>query len=277
MVKHNGDTIIPERVMSWLKTSPRMLSYIVIGLLFITFAFPQTSEDDEDPVEVFWGEDEEYDDSYYEDDTLGYDDYYDDEDYEDEYYDDEYYEDDTTAYDDDYYYDDDTSGYYEDDELSEEDLADYAESKGFTVMGSVASPGYVNHPLMTYNSEVDYRFSVEFPLLLQVSRLKFRVGFEFGTFGFTNYLPAGGELKGNTYGGFLSFPAGPGQVRVGGGSDGNNLSYFAETTYGFALRNSLEIRAGVRSTTITNVANSKGVNLGNASWMDGVISLGISL
>ena len=275
MVKHSGGAIIPERIMSWVKIYPRLWIYILLGWCLISFSYPQTTQEEEDPVEVFWGEDEEYDDSFYEDDTLGYEDYFDEEsdttEY-DEYGDDEYYDYDTTEYDE---YGDDE--YYEDDELSDVELADYAESKGLTLSLTGASPGYVNHALMTYNSNVDYRLSIEFPLLLQISALKFRIGFETGSFAFSNYMPAGGELKGMFYNGFLSFPAGPGQVRIGGGGAGGQLDFVVETTYGFAIGNTLEIRAGVRSTSITNVMNSKNVNMGTVSWMDGLITLGISL
>jgi len=272
MVKHSGGTIIPERMFTRIKFISRIWLFIVFGCCLISFSFPQTTEEEEDPVEVFWGEDEEYDDEYAEDDTLGYEDYFDDEEYseDDEYYDDEYAEDDTSEYE----YEDDE--YYEDDELSEEDLADYADSKGFTFSLTGTSPGYVNHQLMTYNSNVDYKVGVEFPLLLQISVLKFRIGLEYGTFSFINYLPAGGEYSGSVYNGYLSFPAGPGQVKIGGGSDGNNIGYFAETTYGFAMKNSLEIRAGVRSTTISNVVNTKNVDLGSVSWLDGIFTLGIT-
>jgi len=265
-------------VFAWNSSIPRRLIYVLLSILLLSFVFPQTTDEEEDPEQVFWGEGEEYDDEYFEDDTLGYEDYFDEEEYteDDEYYEDEYYDDefaDTSYYEDEYYDDE----YYDDEELSEEELADFAESKGFTVSLTGASPGYVNQTIMTYNSTVDYRVSLEFPLLLQISVLKFRVGFEFATYSFSNGLPEGGEITNNTFSGFLSFPAGPGQVKVGAGTGGGFLGYFAETSYGFALGNKVELRAGIRSTTVTQAVNTKNVNLGNISWMDGLITLGLSL
>lgn len=238
----------------------------------------QTSEE-ENPIEVFWGEEDstEYDTTYY-----------DDEYYDDEYYDDEYYEDDTLGYDD--YYDDEyyaeDSLYYDEygDEIyaDEEEnpdiaLADAAKNKGFTLSLTGASPGFVNHPLMTYNSKTDFRASLEFPLLLQMGGVRFRIGFEFGTFDFSNYLPAGGKISGQLYNGFLSFPAGPGQIRLGMGMAGGTTDFVAETTYGFAIGNAVELRAGVRATVISGAVNSKGIDLGTASWMDGMLTLGVTL
>ena len=77
--------------------------------------------------------------------------------------------------------------------------------------------------------------------------------------------------------GILSFPAGPGQVKIGGGMIGKGFGFIAENSYGFAIGDALDIRIGVRSTTALNVTDTNNNILGTVSWMDGLIVLGVSL
>ena len=100
---------------------------------------------------------------------------------------------------------------------------------------------------------------------------------EVGTFKFTNYKPIGGTYSGVHATGILSFPAGPGQVRLGAGMVGKGFGFIAENSYGFAIGETLDIRLGVRSTTAFNVTDDKSNNLGTVSWMDGILVLGVSL
>ena len=53
--------------------------------------------------------------------------------------------------------------------------------------------------------------------------------------------PQTGELKGLTVMGLLAFPAGPGKVKVGGGSW--KISYYAEATYGLMI-GPMDLRLG---------------------------------
>jgi len=231
--------------------------------------------------QTFWDEYSDTTDTlyYYEDDSLYYGEdslYYD----EDSLY---YYGDDSLYYDDvgieyegsDYY--DETGEPIPPGEFSDLELADQARKMGYTVTFTGSSPGYVSHALTTYNSKTDYRISVEFPLLMQIAGVRFRFGVEFGKFSFTNYLPIGGQYAGNTVIGLLSFPAGPGQVKIGYGRIGGFNGFIAENSYGFAIGNVLGLRVGIRSTTGLNVENSQKAKLGTASWMDGFISLGFNL
>ena len=279
----------------------RLLAVLVIALLFLFV--PAQAQDDyyaEDDSLYFWDEgeyedegeyydDEYYEDEYYEDDTTAYDDeyyddtyyedegeYYDDEYYEDEYYEDEYYEEGEEGY---YEFDDEAGEYVEDrgvGDISSVELSDRAQRMGYSLGITYASPGFVNHTLNTYNSFADYRISVELPMLMQLFKSRFRIGFEFGTFAFENYMPSGGKYKGNTIMGLLSFPAGPGQVKLGGGKIGDYYGYFAETSYGLALGNILDIRVGVRATSASGVIDSNSNELGTAAWLDGLVILGIN-
>ena len=76
--------------------------------------------------------------------------------------------------------------------------------------------------------------------------------------------------------GLLSFPAGPGQVKLGGGKIGSYYGYFAETSYGLAIGNILDIRVGVRGTSASGVIDSNNNELGTASWLDGLVILGVN-
>ena len=107
------------------------------------------AQDDVEDVEEFFGDDDE-------------DEYYDD---EDEYLDDDEYEDDE-YYDDEDEYEDDEE--FEDDEDYEEELSDEAENLGYTIDLAMGSPRFTNPVLMSWNSNVDLRASVEFPLLMQL-------------------------------------------------------------------------------------------------------------
>ena len=250
-------------------------SFNLLGLIIILIVvmIPITTlnaqdEDYDDPTEVFWGDDEEdsFEEEYYE---------------EGEFYDDdtsEYYEDDE-FYEEDDFYDEDSFDFYEDDEFSDTELADTAARMGYSLNISGASPGFVNHPLNTYNNnpQANFRLSVEFPLLMQMMGVRFRFGVEIGNFGFENYLPIGGKISGLTAMGLLAFPAGPGKIILAAGLIGNRFGFSAESSYGFSIGNTLELRAGVRSTTAWNVIDDKRNDLGTVSWVDGLIMLGFNL
>ena len=148
---------------------------------------------------------------------------------------------------------------------------------GYTLNLSGSSPGFVNHQLQTYNSAVDVRLSFEMPILLQIAGIRFRLGAEVGTFNFKNYLPRGGEFKGVHATGILSFPAGPGQVKLGAGLVGSGMGIIAENSYGMTLGNAVDHRIGLRSTTAFGAKDSNKFDLGTVSWMDGILALGFNL
>lgn len=225
--------------------------------------------DDIDDVEEFFGDDEEYyDDEEYEDDE-----YLDDEEYEEGEYDDEDYVDDEEYY-------DDEEGLEEDE--GDEELVDEAENMGFTIDLAGSSPRFVNMNLQDYSSNVDIRAGVEFPLLMQVLNMRFRFGVELGTFSFENQVPSAINKPGDTYKGMvalglLSFPAGPGKIKVGTGLVGNSLGFMMEASYGIRIGGILDVRGGIRATEVLNGTTSKELNLGHTGWMDGVLLLGINL
>ena len=262
----------------------RPLWLLIAFIIIIPISYLNAQDEDyEDPTEVFWG-DEEEDESFDEEEYLEEEEEYleEDESFDEEEYleDDEFYEDEEEYLEDDEFYEDDESEFEEDEEgLSDTELSDMASRMGFSMNISGASPGFVNHVLNTYNNnpQVNYRLSIEFPLLMQLMGVRFRFGLEVGNFGFENYLPVGGKYSGITGMGLLAFPAGPGKVILGGGLIGDRFGFSAETTYGFSIGNTLELRAGVRSTTAWNVIDDKNNDLGTISWMDGLIMLGFNL
>jgi len=246
----------------------------ILGLFLvltpITTLYAQDEEEDT-VEEIFWGDEEEEDagldeefdfsDDEGEDDLEGF------EFEEDEEFDDEFFDDDEAEV--------DFSDDFEDE--PEENIQEAASRLGYSLNIIGSSPGFVNHQLRTYNSGVDFRASFEFPMLLSLGPVRFRVGAEVGTFKFTNYKPIGGTYSGVHLTGILSFPAGPGQVRLGGGMVGKGFGVIAENSYGFALGDALDIRLGLRSTTAFNVTDDKSNKLGTVSWMDGILVLGVSL
>ena len=241
------------------------LSWLIIILIVMMIPISTLNAQDEDyddPTEVFWGDDDEdsFEDEFYDDDTSEY------------YEDDEFYEEDD-------FYDEDSFDFYEDDEFSDTELADTAARMGYSLNISGASPGFVNHPLNTYNNnpQANFRLSVEFPLLMQMMGVRFRFGVEIGNFGFENYLPIGGKISGLTAMSLLVFPAGPGKIILAAGLIGNRFGFSAESSYGFSIGNTLELRAGIRSTTAWNVIDDKSNDLGTVSWVDGLIMLGFNL
>ncbi len=253
-----------------------LILYFLLGFLLILAPSANLyAQDEDDSVEeIFWGDEEE-------DEGLDEEfDFSDDEEFEDdmeglEFEDDEFGDD---EFDDEFIEDEDTEDFSEDfaDE-PEEDIVDAANRLGYTLNLVGSSPGFVNHQLNTYNSGTNFRASFELPMLLQIAGIRFRLGAEVGTFKFTNYKPIGGVYSGIHATGILSFPAGPGQVRLGGGIVGSGFGVIAENSYGFALGDALDVRIGVRSTTSFNVVDDKKNKLGTVSWLDGILALGVSL
>ena len=250
--------------------------YFILGLLLIFTPFTNLSaqdEEDDSVEEIFWGDEEEdegLDEEFDFDEELG------DEDlegfeFEEDFGEDEGFEED---FGDDEEFDDE---FAEDFEEPEESAAEAAQRLGYTLNIVGASPGFASHQLRTYNSGMNFRASFEFPMLLQMGPVRFRLGAEVGTFKFTNYKPIGGVYSGVHVTGILSFPAGPGQVRLGGGMVGSGFGVIAENSYGFAVGNALDIRIGLRSTTAFNVTDDKKNKLGTIGWLDGILVLGVSL
>ena len=254
--------------------------YFILGLLLVFTPFTNLyaqDEEDDSVEEIFWGDEEEegldeefdFDEELGDEDLEGFEfeeDFGDDEGFEEDFGDDEEFDDDE--------FDDE---FAEDFEEPEESTQEAAQRMGYTLNLSGSSPGFVNHQLQSYNSGVDFRATFEFPMLLSMGPFRFRLGAEIGTFKFTNYKPIGGTFSGVHVTGVLSFPAGPGQVRLGGGMIGSGFGVIAENSYGLTLGNALDVRVGLRSTTAFGIKDSKENDLGTASWMDGILIIGVNL
>ena len=245
----------------------RLSFFLMFFVLFAPFSSLVGQEEDGSTEEIFWGDDEEEavdfgEEFDFSDDEEGEGDF---EDFEDEFSDEEFADEEIEDFSDDFA------------DEPQESISAVSSRLGYTLNIIGSSPGFVNHQLRTYNSGMDFRAAFEFPMLLEMGPFRFRLGAEVGTFKFTNYKPIGGTYSGVHVTGILSFPAGPGQVRLGGGMVGKGFGFIAENSYGFALGDALDIRLGIRSTTALNVTDDKSNKLGTVSWLDGIIVLGVSL
>ena len=171
---------------------------------------------------------------------------------------------------------------FEDDFDSEDiNLADEAANMGWSIDISGSSPRFVNETLMTWNSSINLRASVEAPFLMQLMGMRFRFGAEFGTFGFEDAMPPQtAELKGLTAMGITSFPVGPGKIKLGIGIIGSSVGSMFESSYGFKL-GSLTLRAGVRYVQVltpgSDVKEAFVVEPETFNWMDGLVAVGVNI
>ena len=253
------------------------IRYILYLFFFLLLSAPVSvsyAQDVDEEGEMFWGDEEEAEEGEYEEDEEYMDE--DEEEYEDEEEDEDYYEEDEVE-------EDEEIDYEEEDDYDSEDvgLADEAETMGWSIDVSGSSPRFVNESLMTWNSSINLRASVEAPFLMQVMGMKFRFGAEFGNYGFEDSMPPKtAELKGITAMGITSFPVGPGKIKVGIGIIGSSVGSMFESSYGIKL-GSLSIRVGVRYAEVltpgADVKKSFLVEPSTLNWMDGLVAVGISL
>ena len=195
------------------------------------------AQDVDEEGEIFWGEDEEYED--------------DEEEYEDDF------------------------------DSEDINLADEAENMGWSIDISGSAPRFVNEALMTWNSSINMRASIEAPFLMQLMGMRFRFGAELGTFGFEDAMPPKtAELKGITAMGITSFPVGPGKIKLGIGIIGSSVGSMFESSYGFKF-GSLTLRAGVRYAKVltpgSDVKEAFVAEPETLNWMDGLLAVGIKL
>ena len=258
-------------------------TYIIKYLIYLFFLFllaapvsVSYAQDEDDEGEMFWGDEEEDEEEYEEDEEY----IEDEEEYEDE---EEEYEDEEA--DEDYYEGDEEEeiDYEEEDDYDSEDvgLADEAETMGWSIDISGSSPRFVNESLMTWNSSINLRASIEAPFLMQVMGMKFRFGAEFGNYGFEDSMPPKtAELKGITAMGITSFPIGPGKIKAGIGIIGSSVGSMFESSYGIKL-GSLSVRVGVRYAKVltpgSDVKEAFIVEPSTLNWMDGLVAVGISI
>ena len=254
-------------------------TYIIKYIMYLFFLFilaaPASvsyAQDVDEEGEMFWGEEEEDEEEYEEDEEYIEEE---DEEYEeDEEGDEDYYEGDE---------EDEEIDYEEEDDYDSEDvgLADEAETMGWSIDISGSSPRFVNESLMTWNSSINLRASIEAPFLMQVMGMKFRFGAEFGNYGFEDSMPPKtAELKGITAMGITSFPIGPGKIKAGIGVIGSSVGSMFESSYGIKL-GSLSVRVGVRYAKVltpgSDVKEAFLIEPSTLNWMDGLVAVGINL
>jgi len=254
----------------------KYIAYLFFLFLLAAPASVSYAQDADDEGEMFWGDEEEDEEEYEEDEEY----IEDEEEYEDE---EEEYEEEEG--DEDYYEGDEEEeiDYEEEDDYDSEDvdLADEAETMGWSIDISGSSPRFVNESLMTWNSSINLRASIEAPFLMQVMGMKFRFGAEFGNYGFEDSMPPKtAELKGITAMGITSFPIGPGKIKAGIGIIGSSVGSMFESSYGIKL-GSLSVRVGVRYAKVltpgSDVKEAFIVEPSTLNWMDGLVAVGISI
>ena len=250
----------------FLGCTPFLLFILLVTPLDVTYA-------QDDSGEIFWGEDQEEDEEFFEEDEEFLED---DEEFEedpDAFFDEDEGED---VFVDEGEFEEDE---FDDEELSSTDLSDEAMKVGYTLTIHGASPGLVSHSLYTYNSFVNFRIGIELPILMQVMGVRFRLGTELGTVKFEDYYPpATATYSGMTLIGLVSIPAGASQVKLGGGLVSGSVGIIVESTYGMTIGNALGIRFGMRYTGSTGAKNSEDEPFeGPASWLEGVFVLAVTL
>ena len=178
-------------------------------------------------------------------------------------------------------YEDDEEEYEDDFDSEDINLADEAENMGWSIDISGSAPRFVNESLMTWNSSINMRASIEAPFLMKLMGMRFRFGAELGTFGFEDSMPPKtAELKGITAMGITSFPVGPGKIKLGIGIIGSSVGSMFESSYGFKF-GSLSLRLGVRYAKVltpgSDVKEAFVIEPNTLNWMDGLIAVGINL
>ena len=233
-------------------------AFIILLVLVPTSNVYAQDPDEEEDLQEFFGDDEEFFED--EEEYLEEDEFSDDEEFADE--------------------EDETEDVEEDggeaDEESDAQLADQADRLGYTIDITASSPRYVNEELLKWNSSVNARLSIEFPLLMQFLGAQFRFGAEIGNFGFEDAMPPQtATLKGITAMGLLAFPAGPGKVKVGAGLVGKAFGVMAEATYGLRI-GPMDVRVGARTTEVIGAKTNENAPI-RAAWWDGLMAIGINL
>ena len=248
----------------------------LFAFLFMGISVPYShlqAQDPDEEGEISWGDEEDYE---FEEDEFA-----DEEEFLD---DDEYYENDED-YDEelDYEYYEDDENYDEEFEEEQIELAGQIDRSGWNVDISGATARLVNYTLWkeyglnesSWDPNMKGKISIEAPFMLKLFGLRFRVGAEIGTFGFTDLTPRKAELKGTSAVILASIPAGPGKIKMGSGVFGKSMGFMFEATYGIAL-GSLDLRFGLRSTELMSAVDDKDRSLGHLGWMDGVMALGVN-
>jgi len=246
------------------------IHHMIILLLVILLFFPTEtlhSQDDDESIKALWGDDEEEENLDWLDEEI------------------------------------DILGIEEKDEKKEEEKGIYDYSKtesrneyqavrvtnpGFTIGFIGSLPSYVKDTagmnIVQYNTGIDFKLVFETPYQFQWLGITYRPGLEIGTFDFKKTNPFNEQYTGMMVTATLSIPAGPGKFKLGTGMIGSNFGFTLENSYGLSLGDVFKLSLGIRSTTAFSVVvDSPGDpedpanNLGNVSWIDGLLIIGINL
>ena len=159
---------------------------------------------------------------------------------------------------------------------------------GFTIGFIGSLPSYVKDTagmtIVQYNTGIDFKLLFETPYQFQWLGLTYRPGLEIGTFDFKKTNPFNEQYTGMMVTATLSIPAGPGKFKLGTGMIGGNFGFMLENSYGLSLGEMFILSLGIRSTTAFNVIvdnperpDDLENDLGNVSWIDGLLIIGINL
>ena len=159
---------------------------------------------------------------------------------------------------------------------------------GFTIGFIGSLPSYVKDTagmtIVQYNTGIDFKLIFETPYQFQWLGLTYRPGLEIGTFDFKKTNPFNEQYTGMMVTATLSIPAGTGKFKLGTGMIGGNFGFTAENSYGLSLGETFKLSLGIRSTTAFSVVvegaadpEDPNNNLGNVSWIDGLLIIGINL
>ena len=146
---------------------------------------------------------------------------------------------------------------------------------------SVFYPTYKNSSLAKWISPTPFfRVSVDFPFYFEFGSIGFRAGLDVGMASFEtdpDVLPIGGKFGGLSAFGVVTVPIGVTNLRFGAGIVGTSPAYMASQSFGFALGPALDVRFGLRATTAYNPPDEIKRDGTHASWVDGFVSVGLTL
>ena len=166
-------------------------------------------------------------------------------------------------------------------ESSNESPAIRFTNPGFTIGFIGSLPSYVKDTagmtIIQYNTGIDFKLVFETPYQFQWLGLTYRPGLEIGTFDFQKTNPFSANYTGMMVTATLSIPAGPSKFKLGTGMMGGSFGFTMENAYGLSLGEMFILSLGIRSTTAFGVVDDHNDDLGNVSWIDGLLIIGINL
>jgi len=250
------------------------IHHMTMLLLVISLFFPTNmlhSQDEDESIKALWGDDEEEENLDWLDEEI---DIFGGEEKDEEKEEDK--DEETGSYD------------YNKAESRNDYQAVRVINPGFTIGFIGSLPSYVKDTagmnIVQYNTGIDFKLVFETPYQFQWLGITYRPGLEIGTFDFKKTNPFNEQYTGMMVTATLSIPAGPGKFKLGTGMIGGNFGFTLENSYGLSLGDIFKLSLGIRSTTAFSVVvdnpgdpEDPTNNLGNVSWIDGLLIIGINL